>query len=751
MRINSTVIILLTATLLCLKAMAQSDPQTPLVLGKGIGLFEAGPLLASDDFETLENWVVQIQQNKNDPPPGVVVKDQTLDCFLPGRGATVWFKQKFKTRVSISYDVLCPSSPQDNKDLLPRDINNFWMANDPDGELFDPHKYTGNFSTYDQMQGYYASTGGGKNTTTRMRRYPREQAGKAIDHPALITRDGTPEYLITPDTLMRIQLVAYDDVIQYIVDGKLVYEMAHGDEIKIESRDTDGQRVIGEAKYTPERFPSYQEGYFGFRMVGTHHIYSNFKVHALTPARPMVTVSSIKDLREAVTRSNQHIVMKPGTYLLPDMIDGRTGVHLSGSHNDLDLSGVTIQAPISLLNGQNQKRENNRRKQRTRRGMNVYLVSGDHVTITGGTFDNPHPAHNGSPIDFGSYNRDPANYPSQAMTEIKLEGDHIRLIDCHVTVRGSSPYGYGNIYGIGGGAVIPLHKHSGILMTGDHITLDGCSLKMEAFGHAIFVQGGDQITVRNCEVIGQVRPSNDLHKESHPKDLAKKFDYKMQWPDSVRGLPIPKNHMINLMEDGIRAYSGTGRMTVENCKVTKARGGIKLYMAKSATVSDCDVRDCVIQGYSLPNRGALTRSIGNAAYGPLLYIHSDSHHSQKIDLEILPSPHALGDHPLAALKGKNHHIKFTAKGSLAPRPIIIGYPLRFDYLCVDYPKVPTGFEAHFKKFSPKTYRASEIALVNETTAPVVIGTLSQENRISSRGKVRDLGTNNSVLSQTKVK
>ena len=749
MRINSTVVTLLAATLFCLKTMAQSAPQTPAVLGKGIGLFEVGPLVASDDFESLRNWVVQIQQNKKDPPPKVVVKDHSLDCFLPGRGATVWFKQKLKTRVTISYDVLCPSSPQKNKDLLPRDINNFWMARDPDGDLFDPNKYTGSFSTYDQMNGYYASTGGGKNTTTRMRRYPRKQAGKAVDHPALITRDGTPEYLITPDTLMRVQLVAYDDVIQYIVDGKLVYEMAHGDEIQVEGRDSDGERVMKEAAYTPKRFPVYQEGYFGFRMVGTHHIYSNFKIHALTPARPTVPVSSIKELREAVTRSNQHIVMMPGTYVLPNMIDGRTGVHLSGSNNDLVLSGVTIQAPISLLNGQNGNRDSSRRRRRGRRGMNVYLVTGDHVTITGGTFDNPHPAHNGSPIDFGSYNQDPANYPVRAMTEIHLEGDHIRLNDCHVTVRGSSPYGYGNIYGIGGGAVISLHKHSGILMSGDDITLDGCSVKMEAFGHAIFVQGGDQITVRNCEVIGEVRPSNDLYKESNPKDLAKKFDYKMQWPDSVRGIPIPKNHMINLMEDGIRAYSGTGRMTVENCKVTKARGGIKLYMAKGATVSGCEVRDCVIQGYSLPSRGSLTRSIGNAAYGPLLYIHSDSHHSQKIDLEILPSPHALGDHPLAALKGKDHHIKLTAKAPLAPRPIIIGYPLRFDYLSVDYPKVPAGFEAHFKKFSSKSYRASEIDLVNDTTAPVVIGSLSQENRINSLGKVQDLGRNNDILLQKK--
>ncbi|MFK7851789.1 MAG: protein-transmembrane prediction [Akkermansiaceae bacterium] len=465
-------------------------------------------------------------------------------------------------------------------------------------------------------------------------------------------------------------------------------------------------------------------------------------------AQTTVTVSSIKALREAVAQSNQQIVMTPGTYVLPDMIDGRIGVHLSGSHNKLDLTGVTIQAPIGILNRKNRNHYNNK-KQGSRTGMCVHLVTGDHVTITGGIFDNPHPAHNGSPIDFGSYNQDSANYPVSNMTEIRLEGDHINLIDCHLTVRGSSPYGYGNIYGIGAGAAIPLRKHSGILMTGDHITIDGCSVKMEAFGHAIFVQGGDQIIVQNCKVIGGVRPSNDLYLESHPKDLAKKFDYKMQWPNSVHGLPIPKDHMLNLMEDGIRAYKGTGHITVENCMVTKARGGIKLYMAKSATVTDCEVFDCVIQGYSLPSRGSLNRSTGNAAYGPLLYIHSDSHHSQKIDLKIVPSPHALGDHPLAALKGTNHQIKLSGQATLAPRPIIIGYHLRFDYLSADYPEVPKGFEANFEKFAPKSYRASDITLVNDSTAPVVTGKFSKNNRITSLGKVQDLGMNHTISPQTK--
>ena len=82
---------------------------------------------------------------------------------------------------------------------------------------------------------------------------------------------------------MSIQLVAFNDVIQYIVDGKLIYEIAGGDQIQVEGRDNAGAKKMQEAAYDLERFPVYREGYFGFRMVGTHHIYTNFRVHALEP------------------------------------------------------------------------------------------------------------------------------------------------------------------------------------------------------------------------------------------------------------------------------------------------------------------------------------------------------------------------------------------------------------------------------------------------------------------------------------
>lgn len=258
----------------------------PVVIGRGAGLFQVGRQLARDDFANLRSWEVQLEEKEGFPEARVEVRGGTLDCLVPGRGCTVWFKQPLRTRVTITYEVRCPVADPAVKGVEPKDVNQFWLASDPEnpgGGLFDSGRYTGDFGTYSKMNGYYASTGGGRNTTTRMRRYPREVEGKPVEHIALTDKDKREGFLITPGKPMRVQLVAYDDLIQYIVDGRLVYEAAFGDTVQVERRDGKGRKVMGEAVYAGETFPIHERGFFGFRMVGTHHVYSNFVVHELVP------------------------------------------------------------------------------------------------------------------------------------------------------------------------------------------------------------------------------------------------------------------------------------------------------------------------------------------------------------------------------------------------------------------------------------------------------------------------------------
>ena len=269
-------------------------------------------------------------------------------------------------------------------------------------------------------------------------------------------------------------------------------------------------------------------------------------------------------------------------------------------------------------------------------------------------------------------------------------------------------------------------------------------------------------------MVGTLRPSNDCYCETVAEDLTSRFDHQLQWPEQVRGHPILLDHMPNCAEDGIRAPKGIGKMRGENCMVETMRGGIKLSMAKGAYASHCGVMDCVIQGYSLPSYEIIKESGGNAAYGPLLYIHSDRHKDQDIALLVLPSSHNLGDHPLAALKGRGHNIplcpsrkgpkaKSTERGNVAEasdsppeettRPIIIGYAMRFDFLGCDYPEVPEGHESHFRQHAPETYAPTDISFVNQTEHPVVLGNLSESNSTRSVGPIHDLGTSNQVMEE----
>ena len=103
MKITVTLSALLVLAAGRLDAVAQAEPPAanPLVLGHGVGLFKVGPLLAEDNFENLDNWVVQIQDRSGYPAPKVEARDGSLRCLLPGRGCTMWYKKKFPGFIAV--------------------------------------------------------------------------------------------------------------------------------------------------------------------------------------------------------------------------------------------------------------------------------------------------------------------------------------------------------------------------------------------------------------------------------------------------------------------------------------------------------------------------------------------------------------------------------------------------------------------------------------------------------------------------
>lgn len=266
--------------------VAQTLPE-PVVIGRATERFTVGALLYEDPLDHPDtfskNWLVQMN-DRGTFERYAEIRNGQLEVLDPS-GCTIWFREQLRGPLCITYTVVVPSDRDTGTIIMPRDINNFWMAGEIghlDRILTGP-EYGGNFPAYHSMQGYYASMGGGSvtdnNRTVRMRIYPRVRAGEQVEHLALKSQDDQLAWKIRPGKLYTIQLVCFEDLIQFIINGQLVYEAAFGDRF---TATVDNQHFYP-VVYTPERNPVYTEGYFGFRMTHSFHRYSNFRVYRLLP------------------------------------------------------------------------------------------------------------------------------------------------------------------------------------------------------------------------------------------------------------------------------------------------------------------------------------------------------------------------------------------------------------------------------------------------------------------------------------
>ncbi|MEP2775270.1 MAG: right-handed parallel beta-helix repeat-containing protein [Luteolibacter sp.] len=410
-------------------------------------------------------------------------------------------------------------------------------------------------------------------------------------------------------------------------------------------------------------------------------------------AETRVNVSSLKNLRDAVTKSDQRITMKPGKYDLTDLPERSRDITVSGSNNKIDLTGVFLKAPVGSVRS------------------SYLVVSGDRNIFKGGTIEDTYDSGLTEVTDFSAYNQDRSTLARglKGAPVVRVRGNENTIHGMKLTVRGSFPYGYGSLYGIGRDSAFGLDKRCGILLTGKANTIDHCEVQMRAFGHGIYMQEpADKSVIRNTLVEGRMRPSKDLYLETDPKDLPARSGYKSE------NLPIPKDVLLPLSEDGIRTYPGGGSVIVENCTVKKMRGGYRLYLASGATVIDSTAVDCGATNYNMPKGGTIQGSSGNFSYAPLNDFRL-SRSKQNIELTILRSPEIVGPHNLADVLGSNHKIIFHRENG------------------------PTD-----KNLRPIVVSDDNSTITNETEYPIILQATASGNTVISVGEVTNLGTNNKV-------
>ncbi|RAJ14088.1 farnesoic acid O-methyltransferase [Arenibacter echinorum] len=207
-------------------------------------------LIFEENFEKgLDNW------NMEQMPGGIVTNTDGKLEITDMAGCTIWYKKQLEGPIMIQYEayVIDEGGPQDRVS----DLNCFWMAQDlenPSDLFANSENRGGKFNNYDSLRLYYMGVGGHDNSKTRFRRY----LGNG-DRPLLPEHDlSEQKYLIVPNKVIKIKIIAYNGIIQYYRDGECIIDF-----------------------YDPEPYTS---GYFGFRSVNNHMTIDNFQVFQLSGA-----------------------------------------------------------------------------------------------------------------------------------------------------------------------------------------------------------------------------------------------------------------------------------------------------------------------------------------------------------------------------------------------------------------------------------------------------------------------------------
>lgn len=438
-------------------------------------------------------------------------------------------------------------------------------------------------------------------------------------------------------------------------------------------------------------------------------------------AQGSVEISSLQELAHYSAKDNVELRLKPGIYELNDAAIGQeldmklykgdtptrdypaaALLHFSGNNSSYNLTGCTINLDTKL------------HQAFPKRKLFEVLVSGNGNLIEGLTV------------------RDIGNHaPTNSAIMLTVMGDDNIISKADLFIHGSSPYGYGHLLGKGGGALVPLHKHSSLLVAGKNTKLLGCKVVAHGFGHGIVLQGAVDTLIQDCYVEGELRTTDEMLKET--SGLAFDTGFKSDYPP---GKIIP-GQIKCLAEDGIRTYAygslvgrSTERVTVKNCTVKNMRSGVCLGFERGPSlISGTTVIGCRERGYSIGTDGVIENSRGDAMYGPLLTFLGPRAKNCVIDLELMPAISKFPVPRLLEINGTGHVItvrNYEGKRRKKEAPIVFG---ESDWGDIHLFRTPDS--------DPKKYSgAYSCTLTNLTGLPIILSELSEDCTIFTNGKIK---------------
>ncbi len=394
----------------------------------------------------------------------------------------------------------------------------------------------------------------------------------------------------------------------------------------------------------------------------------------------VIEISTLKEMQKYMKKDNVHVKLKKGEYEITakevnagkypsttEVVEGRTSNALflvSGNGSTYDFGGsiIRIEAKAifnsSFLQGE----------------LSDLHILGNNNVVTGVTFiDDKCGIH---------------DFPPKGCTNIIVDGRENIVDNIGLQSIGSMPYGYGDIFGKGGGALIKLKKHCGVLVRGDDNTFQNSTVFHDAYGHCVFMQGAVRPNIINNHISSKmVTTEAILAEKGDPNSKANKIDFVTTW-----GYQMSENlnYTKAVCEAGIRAYN-SGNTMIDGVRyrrksvdgpyiagnfVKDTRVGVTLTHSNNNSRRTL-VEDCVTlgteRGYAVNDYAVVRRCASDAKYGPAYGVDYPSGKGNIIDITIVDEQSDdyitssydgkkyrtnNGQAQLAYIQGSGHQIKF---------------------------------------------------------------------------------------------
>lgn len=430
-----------------------------------------------------------------------------------------------------------------------------------------------------------------------------------------------------------------------------------------------------------------------------------------------VHVDSLARLYAVAAENGQTVRVEPGVYALADYLteerleqlrselpkgEGRPPrwlLRFSGSDNSFDFTGVTLEIDTDLYG-------------KLPYGyMRCIFMDGDNNTLRGLTIRNTGPADQGSNGNM-----------------LSVYGNNTLLEDVRLYVRGSSPFGYGDLLGKGGPNLTGLQKQSGMMVAGQNNTLRRCKVFSRAFGHCFYIQtqGHDtkNILLEDCYAEGITRTTDEMLAET--AGLAHDLGFRSVYENRDGRFMITPGYTKALTEDGFRTYGGVGTVTLRNCTAINTRAGFEIGGTKTAdtrTLLDGCQAFGAERSFLLGSNVRVRDCRGDIAHGPLLYLRENTEGAD-VELELVAGMPETTVHVLATIAGENHRIRLFTREPQNPvpaLPILLGFAM----------------PAHAEMSSPiNSAPTSGVKLINELARlSVIISDDAKDVDVESPGPV----------------